>query len=124
MKLSVAVSSGALTAITIVATGCAVNTPPHRTGVASAITETSVRSHMDFLASDALNGRGSGTRDEWITASYLGAQMQQWGLEPLGDGGGFVQQIEIERPETVSPPTLSVEGKKFPRTVRRCACSC
>ena len=113
VKLSVAVSSGALTAITIVATGCAVNTPPHRTGVASAITETSVRSHMDFLASDALNGRGSGTRDEWITASYLGAQMQQWGLEPLGDGGGFVQQIEIERSETVSPPTLSVEGKKY-----------
>ena len=68
---------------------------------------------MEFLASDALNGRGSGTRDEWIAASYLGAQMQQWGLEPLGDSGGFVQQVEIERLETAAPPTLSVGGKKY-----------
>ena len=30
-----------------------------------------IRAHMEFLASDALNGRGSGTRDEWITATYV-----------------------------------------------------
>jgi hypothetical protein len=68
---------------------------------------------MAFLAGDALNGRGSGTRDEWIAASYLGAQMQRWGLEPLGDAGGFVQQVEIERSETASPPILTVDGKKY-----------
>ncbi len=68
---------------------------------------------MQFLASDALNGRASGSRDEWIAASYLGAQMQQWGLEPLGDSGGFVQRVEIERLETAAPPTLTVDGKKF-----------
>ena len=68
---------------------------------------------MAFLASDALNGRGSGTRDEWIAATYLGTQMQEWGLEPLGDAGGFVQQIEIERPEAATPPTLSVAGRKY-----------
>ena len=68
---------------------------------------------MAFLASDALNGRGSGTRDEWIAASYLGAEMQKWGLEPLGDNGGFVQQIAIERAETAAPPTVSVAGRKY-----------
>ena len=68
---------------------------------------------MTFLASDALNGRGSGTRDEWIAAAYLASQMQQWGLEPLGDNGGFVQQVEIERLETASPPTLVADGKKY-----------
>src|SRR5262245_57223113 len=77
------------------------------------ITETGIRSHMGFLAGDALNGRGSGTRDEWLAASYLGAQMAQWGLEPLGDDGKFVQQIEIERGETVAPPTLSCAGRRF-----------
>jgi aminopeptidase YwaD len=98
----------------LLAAGCAVNPAPQRSAAPpSPITEVSVRSHMEFLASDALNGRGSGTRDEWIAASYLGAQMQQWGLEPLGDSGGFVQQIEIERPETAAPPTLSVDGKKY-----------
>jgi hypothetical protein len=77
------------------------------------VDERSVRSHMDFLASDALNGRGSGTRDEWLAAAYLGAQMQAVGLEPLGDAGGFVQQVEIQRSETSSAPTLVVDGRKY-----------
>lgn len=95
-------------------TGCALNQAPQQAaGSRSPITETAVRSHMEFLASDAMNGRGSGTRDEWIAASYLGSQMQQWGLEPLGDAGGFVQQIEIERWETAGPPTLTVDGKTY-----------
>jgi aminopeptidase YwaD len=94
--------------------GCALNHPsPGNRAAGGSIAESSVRSHMAFLASDALNGRGSGTRDEWIAASYLGAQMQQWGLDPLGDAGGFVQQIAIERPETAAPPTMSAGGKTF-----------
>ena len=48
-------------------------------GTAPAITEASVRGHMAFLASDAMNGRGSGTRDEWIAAEYIGAQLRRWG---------------------------------------------
>jgi aminopeptidase YwaD len=98
----------------VIIAGCALVQPHRQTASSSSpITEASVRGHMSFLASDALNGRGSGTRDEWITASYLGSQMQQWGLEPMGDAGGFVQQIEIERPQTAAPPTLTVDGKTF-----------
>jgi aminopeptidase YwaD len=94
--------------------GCALNqTPQQAAGAPSPISESAIRSHMQFLASDAMNGRGSGTRDEWIAASYLGSQMQQWNLEPLGDGGGFVQQIEIDRPETATPPTLAAGGKTY-----------
>jgi aminopeptidase YwaD len=98
----------------LLSTACALNPPassPASSG--SPITEASVRGHMSFLASDALNGRGSGTRDEWIAASYLGAQMQAWGLEPLGDAGSFVQQIEIDRPETAAPPTVVADGRTF-----------
>jgi hypothetical protein len=61
------------------------------------ISETSVRGHMGFLASDALNGRGSGTRDEWITAKYIASQLRQWGIEPLGDAGDYVQTIDTSR---------------------------
>jgi aminopeptidase YwaD len=95
--------------------GCALNEPAQqqRSQAASPITDASVRAHMSFLASDALNGRASGSRDEWIAASYVAAQMQQWGLEPLGDGGGFVQAIDIERSEAGAPPTLSAGGKTF-----------
>lgn len=62
------------------------------------VTEISVRAHMEFLASDAMNGRASGTRDEWIAAEYIAAQMRLWELEPLGDGGGYIQTIDAERP--------------------------
>jgi aminopeptidase YwaD len=89
--------------------------PPTSTPGASAspITDSNVRAHMAFLASDALNGRASGSRDEWIAATYIASQMQQWGLEPLGDDGGFVQQIPIDRPQTAAPPTLAIDGKTF-----------
>ena len=75
--------------------------------------EVSVRSHMEFLASDALAGRGSGTRDEWIAATYIAAQMRRFGLEPLGGDGGYVQTIAIERPEAAAPPVLSFPGGRF-----------
>lgn len=75
------------------------------------ITEASVRGHMEFLASDAMNGRGSGTRDEWIAAEYIGAQLRRWGLQPLGAGTGadrsFVQPIEMRTVETTAPPVLT-----------------
>ena len=48
---------------------------------------------MEFLAGDALNGRGSGTRDEWIAASYAAAQMRRLALEPLGDDADYVQKV-------------------------------
>lgn len=82
--------------------------PPSGRLPAPAVLERSIRAHMQFLAGDALNGRGSGTRDEWIAAAYLGAQLARLGLEPMGDDGGFVQQIEIQRFTTSGPVTLVI----------------
>ena len=74
---------------------------------AETITERSIRSHLEFLASDALNGRGSGTRDEWIAAAYIASHFQRLGLEPFGDNGGYVQQIEMSGGVATAPPTLT-----------------
>ena len=78
-----------------------------------AITEASVRSHMEFLAGDAMNGRGSGTRDEWIAASYFAAQMRKWGLEPLGDDGGYVKTVNLESFKVVEAAVLTVGDTRF-----------
>jgi aminopeptidase YwaD len=72
------------------------------------IAESTVRAHMEFLASDAMNGRGSGSRDEWITATYIAAQMRRDGLEPLGDAGDFVQTVDITRTEMVGDPVFRI----------------
>src|SRR5262245_23756704 len=80
---------------------------------ASTITEASVRGHMEFLASDAMKGRGSGTEDEWRAATYIGSQMRRWGIEPLGDNGGFVKRITTTRTTITAPPTLTVRNARF-----------
>ena len=66
---------------------------------------------MEFLASDAMNGRGSGTRDEWITATYIASHLRRWGLEPL-DSGGYVQEVRVERSEIAAPPVLAFDGQR------------
>ena len=60
------------------------------------VSESSVRAHMEFLAGDALNGRGSGTRDEWIAAAYAASQMRRLGLEPMGEYGGYIQGVSTK----------------------------
>ena len=52
------------------------------------IREENVRAALSFLASDALQGRGSGTIYERIAAEYVGYQFRQFGLEPGGDDNG------------------------------------
>jgi aminopeptidase YwaD len=79
-----------------------------RAAPSDVIAESTVRAHMEFLASDAMNGRGSGSRDEWITATYIAAQMRRDGLEPLGDAGGFVQTVDIARTEVVGDPVFAI----------------
>lgn len=78
-----------------------VTTPPPST-----ITEASIRGHMEFLASDAMNGRGSGTADEWRTAEYIASNLRRWGIEPMGDDGGYVQKIATGRTTAAAPPLL------------------
>jgi hypothetical protein len=70
------------------------------------ITEASIRGHMEFLASDALQGRASGSRDEHLAVTYAGSLFRQWNLETVNDADGFVQQIETTPLEVTAPPVL------------------
>lgn len=53
----------------------------------------SLRGEMEFLASDALAGRGSGTRDELLAATYLASELRRIGIAPAGDNGGYIQDV-------------------------------
>lgn len=86
---------------------------PSSKPTADTITEASIRGHMEFLASDAMNGRGSGTLDEWRTAQYIASHLRRWGLEPMGDDGGYVQKIETGRTTASAPPVLAAGALKF-----------
>lgn len=79
----------------------------------ASISEATIRAHMEFLASDAMKGRGSGTEDEWRAAEYIGSQLRRLGVEPLGDNGGFVQRIATGRSRVTTPPVLSFGDREF-----------
>lgn len=55
-----------------------------------------IHAEMGFLASDAMQGRGSGTHDELVAAVYLASQLRQMGIEPMGDNGGYIQNVSGE----------------------------
>ena len=42
----------------------------------SRIEQRNVRAHMEFLAGDALNGRGSGTQFELLAGQYIASLLQ------------------------------------------------
>jgi hypothetical protein len=66
-------------------------------GVAPRVCERCIRAHEEFLASDAMQGRGSGTHDELIAATYVASQLRQYGIEPAGDNGGYIQRLAIRQ---------------------------
>ena len=57
------------------------------------ITATEAKVHVEYLASDELEGRGSGSQGGRKAAEYLSQQLSSYGIEPLGDGGTFFQEF-------------------------------
>ena len=76
----------------------------------STITERSVAAHEMFLASDALQGRGSATRDEAIAAAYVGSEFHSYGLTPAPGMTGYLQKATIIREKLAGAPSLTIGG--------------
>ncbi|MEX0891514.1 MAG: M28 family peptidase [Gemmatimonadota bacterium] len=55
--------------------------------VAQSIDTLALRAHTRFLASDLLEGRGTGTRGERLAAAYIAAQLTEQGVCPLTADG-------------------------------------
>jgi aminopeptidase YwaD len=66
-----------------------------------------IRANMEFLASDALRGRGSGTTDELVAATYVASQLQAYGIAPAGDDGSYLQRATLQQAKFTAPPQLT-----------------
>lgn len=83
-----------------------------RRAASQPIRERDIRAELGFLASDALQGRASGTNYERVAAEYIGSQFRQFGLEPGGDADSagnkdFVQRVVLESARFTAPPSLT-----------------
>jgi aminopeptidase YwaD len=81
--------------------------PVPQTGAVRVCTSC-IRAHEEFLASDAMQGRGSGTHDELVAATYVASELRQYGIEPAGDNGGYIQSVPTIQRKITSAPQLKI----------------
>jgi hypothetical protein len=90
-------------------------TAPTAAQIARRLTANDLKADVSFLASDALEGRGTPSRGLDIAAEYIAAQFRRAGLEPAGDDGYF-QTVAFK---SVKPSmeglelSLDIGGKKI-----------
>jgi hypothetical protein len=82
--------------------------PPPLPSVLRDITAWDLRSHLAFLASDALEGRYTPSPGLEIAAQFIASQFSAAGLEPAGDQGYFQNAHMVDRkmPKAQSDLTL------------------
>jgi hypothetical protein len=52
-------------------------------------------SHVEYLASDALEGRNTGSEGHRKAAEYVASEFAQAGLKPAGENGSFIQPVSF-----------------------------
>jgi aminopeptidase YwaD len=74
---------------------------------------TNIKSHVQYLADDKLEGRRTGSKGEELAMQYIISQYTQMGLEPKGTNG-YIQEFEINEGKQIDAVTgLKVEGKSL-----------
>jgi hypothetical protein len=62
---------------------------------APAISTHELAADVRFLADDAMEGRGPGTRADVLAQTFLATRLQAAGCEPAGENGGWTQSVPI-----------------------------
>ncbi len=85
------------------------------TGCASSL-EHRFQAHIEYLASDQLEGRGVGSQGIELAADYIADQFAFAGLEPAGDDGTFFQTFSMTLRRTLTDESrLAFAGDKVER---------
>jgi len=74
---------------------------------------SNIRSHIEYLASDKLEGRRTGTEGEKLAAEYIRNAFQNAGLQPKGSEGFFQTFPVAEGKELTAANALSLNGKEL-----------
>lgn len=77
-----------------------------------------IRADVKYLASDALEGRGTGTRGGELAADYIARQFKEAGVEAAGDNGSYFQKVPLVGVTTLPATTLSVQTPRQTMNLR------
>jgi Zn-dependent M28 family amino/carboxypeptidase len=67
-----------------------------------------IRAHVRFLASDLLQGRGTGQRGGDMAAEYIATQFASYGLKPAGENGTYFQAVPMVGVKTLSETSFNL----------------
>ncbi|MCW3837190.1 M28 family metallopeptidase [Sphingomonas canadensis] len=73
--------------------------------------QAAMKSHVMFLASDALRGREAGAPEYEIAAQYVASQFYEQGLVPAGDNGSFLQNVPLLSYKSASKGSFLLNGQ-------------
>src|SRR5271166_3372351 len=82
--------------------------PPAAEQTMAAVDPEKIRAHVKFLASDLLEGRGTGARGGDIAAEYIATQFALYGLKPAGDNATYMQKVPMVGIATQDSSTITV----------------
>jgi Zn-dependent M28 family amino/carboxypeptidase len=71
-----------------------------------------IRADVKYLSSDALEGRGTGTKGGDLAADYIAKQFKEAGLEPAGDNLSYFQKVPMVGVTTMPGTTVEVKTPK------------
>ena len=69
-----------------------------------------LRAHVQYLASDRLEGRGVGTNGEKLATQYIADQLRASGVAPAGDNGTYFQRVPLVGSSIAPGATLAFEN--------------
>lgn len=73
-----------------------------------------MRADVKYLASDALEGRGVGTKGEKLATAYLASRLEAAGAKPAGDKGTYFQRVPLIGSTTTPSASLRVAPQSGP----------
>ena len=105
LVLTLAISSSFVLGTGLASAGAAQG---ERFGNADYITVEQLRDYLAFVASDEMQGRDTPSPGLKIVAKFIATNLSRWGLEPAGDDGTFIQNIELRR-SAIDPAGTTVK---------------
>ncbi|MCS7209960.1 MAG: M28 family peptidase [Fimbriimonadales bacterium] len=75
---------------------------------AETITPSDLQAHLEFIASDELEGRDTPSRGLDIAGLYIVSHLRRWGIKPAGENGTYYQTLRF-RYDTVNTAETRIQ---------------
>lgn len=89
-------------------------TAPAPVGNVEDLTAAQLKAYLTFIASDEMEGRSTPSRGLNITAKFIAAMLERWGVQPGGENGTYFQKLVLQRSQLSAEKTfLQINEQQF-----------